>query len=132
MTREEARKAAEVMMAYADGKEIEFNNSGVENNRHWEEATYHVFDWLSKYRVKSEPKYRPFKTKAECWKEMGKHPSFGWLKNKKNGDFALIGNVCQDKEVLIIWALNHEINYAFDLFNDWVFADDAPFGVKED
>ena len=40
--------------------------------------------------------------------------------------------MCQDKEVLIIWALNHEINYASDLFNDWVFADDAPFGIKED
>lgn len=133
MTREEARKAAEVMMAYADGKEIEFNNSSVENNHYWEEAKYPVFDWChSKYRIKPEPKYRPFKTKAECWKEMGKHPSFGWLKNKKNGDVALIGNVCQDKEVLIIWALNHEINYASDLFNDWIFADDAPFGIKED
>ena len=133
MTREEAKQAAEVMMAYADGKEIEFNNRSIENNHHWEEATYPVFDWYSsKYRIKSEPKYRPFKTKAECWKEMGKHPSFGWLKNKKNGDFALIGNVCQDKEVLIIWALNHETNYASDLFNDWVFTDETPFGIKED
>lgn len=128
MTRLEARQAAEVMMAYADGKEIEFNNSS-----YWEEAAYPVFDWChNKYRVKSEPKYRPFKTKEECWKEMGKHPSFGWLKNKKNGDVALIGNVCQDKEVLIIWALSHETNYASDLFNDWVFADETPFGVKED
>lgn len=132
MTREEARQAAEVMMAYADGREIEFNNSGVENNHHWIETTEPIFNWSKrKYRMKPEPKYRPFKTKAECWKEMGKHPSFGWLKNKKNGDFALIGNVCQDKEVLIIWALNHETNYASDLFNDWVFTDGTPFGIKE-
>lgn len=130
MTREEARKAAEVMMAYADGKELEYYDKIREC---WETCSSPFFDWYHcKYRVKSELNYRPFKTKAECWKEMGKHPSFGWLKNKKNGNFALIGNVCQDKEVLIIWALNHETNYAFDLFNDWVFADDAPFGVKED
>lgn len=133
MTREEARRAAEIMMAYADGKEIEFNNSSVENNHHWEESIDPVFDWChSKYRVKSEPKYRPFKTDVECWREMRKHPSFGWLKNKKNGDVAPIGNVCQDKEVLIIWALNHKTNYASDLFNDWVFADGTLFGIKED
>ena len=66
MTREEARKAAEVMIAYADGKEIEFNNSSVENNHHWEEAKYPIFNWChSKYRVKSEPKYRPFETKED-------------------------------------------------------------------
>lgn len=132
MTREEARKAAEVMMAYAEGREVEFTDSIIDDCP-WEETDDPTFNWYSiKYRIKSEPKYRPFKTKAECWKEMGKHPSFGWLKNKKNGDFALIGNVCQDKEVLIIWALNHETNYAFDLFNDWVFADETPFGIKED
>ena len=135
MTREEARKAAEVMMAYGEGKEIEFKdiiyNNGVDDYQ-WTEVSDPTFDWLNfEYRIKSEPKYRPFKTKAECWKEMGKHPSFGWLKNKKNGDAALIGNVCQDKEVLITWALNHETNYASDLFNDWVFADETPFGIKE-
>ena len=63
---------------------------------------------------------------------MLKHQPFGWLKNKKNGDVALIGNVCQDKEVLIIWALNHETNYASDLLNDWFFADETPFGIKEE
>lgn len=132
MTREEARKAAEVMMAYAEGREIELSNIK-DDYLIWEDVTDPMFNWVNcKYRIKPEPKYRPFKTKAECWKEMGKHPSFGWLKNKKNGDFALIGNVFQDKEVLIIWALNHETNYASDLFNDWVFADEAPFGIKED
>ena len=128
MTREEAKELLPIMQAFAEGKTIQLLDGGkwfdvYETDFH--ESTY-------KYRIKPEPKYRPFKTKEECWNEMHKHPDFGWLKNKKNGDFALIGNVCQDKEVLIIWALNHETNYASDLFNDWVFADETPFGIKED
>ena len=126
MTREEAKELMPIIQAFVEGKTIEYR----EYDGEWKEA--HTPTWSSRlfYRIKPESKYRPFKTKEECWKEMGKHPSFGWLKNKKNGDFALIGNVCQDKEVLIIWALNHEINYASDLFNDWVFADGTPFGTK--
>lgn len=133
MTREQAKELLPLIKAFAEGKTIE----ELDPNGNWKEAKNPIFtDSLIyscvEYRIKPEPKYRPFKTKAECWKEMGKHPSFGWLKNKKNEDVALIGNVCQDKEVLIIWALNHETNYASDLFNDWVFADGTPFGVKED
>ena len=49
MTREEARKAAEVMLAYADGKEIEFLN----NSREWKSSLNPVFNWeIFKYRNK--------------------------------------------------------------------------------
>ena len=128
MERKNTKELLPVITAFAEGKQIQYFNGSA-----WIDMKYPSFNYKpSLYRIKPEPKYRPFKTKAECWKEMGKHPSFGWLKNKKNGDVALICNVCQDKEVLIIWALNHVTNYASDLFNDWVFADDAPFGIKED
>ena len=129
MTREEARKAAEVMIAYADGKEIEFNNSSV-----WEEATYPVFDWChSKYRVKSEPKYRPFKDMEECWNEMLKHQPLGWVKAKESKSVALIGNVYMDKEVWIVWTTNEKDLYsASEIFNNYVFADGTPFGIKDD
>ena len=129
MTREEARKAAEVMIAYADGKEIEFNNSSV-----WEEATYPVFDWChSKYRVKSEPKYRPFKDMEECWNEMLKHQPLGWVKAKESKSVALIGNVYMDKEVWIVWTTNEKDLYsASEIFNNYVFADVTPFGIKDD
>lgn len=29
------------------------------------------------YRIKPEPKYRPFKDAKECWQEMQKHQPFG-------------------------------------------------------
>lgn len=34
------------------------------------------------YRIKPEPKFRPFKDAEECWQEMLKHQPFGWVKFK--------------------------------------------------
>lgn len=34
------------------------------------------------YRVKPEPKFRPFKDAEECWQEMLKHQPFGVVKDK--------------------------------------------------
>lgn len=50
MTRLEARQAAEVMMAYSDGKQIEFRRaSSIEK---WQVAECPFFDWLRfEYRV---------------------------------------------------------------------------------
>ena len=128
MTREEAKELLPIIQAYAEGKTIEYR----EYDGEWKVA--HTPTWSSRlfYRIKPEPKYRPFETKEECWQEMLKHQPFGWLKAKESKSVALIGNVCQDKEVLIIWALNHETNYASDLFNDWFFDDGTPFGIKEE
>ena len=127
MNREEAKEMLPIIQAFAEGKTIEYREYGGE----WKVA--HTPTWSSRlfYRIKPESKYRPFETKEECWNEMLKHQPFGWLKAKESKNVALIGNVYQDKEVLIIWALNHETNYASDLFNDWFFADGTPFGIKE-
>lgn len=131
MTREEARKAAEVMMAYADGKEVEYYDDLLEC---WESSDNICFNWYdTKYRVKPEPKYRPFKNADECYNEMLKHQPFGWLKNKERESVILIGNVYMDKDVLIVWATNERnSNSASMVFNKYVFADGTPFGVKED
>ena len=128
MTREEAKELLPIIQAFAEGKTIEYR----EYDGEWKVA--HTPTWSSRlfYRIKPESKYRPFETKEECWNEMLKHQPFGWLKAKESKSVALIGNVCQDKEVIIIWALNHETNYASDLFNDWFFADGTPFGIKEE
>lgn len=133
MTREQAKELLPLIKAFAEGKTIE----ELDPNGIWKEAKNPIFtDSLIyscvEYRIKPEPKYRPFESQEECWEEMLKHQPFGWLKAKESKSVALIGNVCQDKEVLIIWALNHETNYASDLFNDWVFADGTSFGIKEE
>lgn len=81
----------------------------------------------------TEPAYRPFKDKEECWKEMLKHHPFGWLKDKESGRAVLIGSVSHiGKEVLIEWATGDKNLYSTSkVFNNHVFADDTPFGIKE-
>ena len=78
--------------------------------------------------------YRPFKSQEECWEEMHKHPDVGWLKSKNTGSVGLIGSLYTKDEVLmIIWATNEYNKYtSFDVFNDYVFTDGTPFGIKEE
>lgn len=57
MTREEAKKAAEVMQAYANGAEIERYD---DFKSEWEEVTNCMFNWFDyKYRVKPKEKFDP-------------------------------------------------------------------------
>ena len=134
MTREEAKEMLPIIQAYAEGKTIE------ERDPHgdWKEAKNPIFtDSLIysciEYRIKPESKYRPFKTQEECWQEMLKHQPFGWLKAKESKSVALIGNVYMDKDVWIVWTTNERDLYsASEIFNNYVFADGTPFGVKED
>lgn len=116
MTREEARKAAEVMLAYAEGKEVEFRKNG---HSIWIKISSPLFNWsCGEYRIKQEPAYRPFRGKEECWAEMQKHQPFGWLmdKNKKSYHSILL--------------LEGEGDSYEHLFKHTAFADGTPFGVK--
>ena len=59
MTTEETRDAVKVMEAYANGKKIQY----LDNNNKWIDAHNPVFDWYNyDYRIKPEPKCRPFKS----------------------------------------------------------------------
>ena len=85
------------MQAYAEGKTIQFLNGGK-----W----YDVYDAdfyqsPDKYRIKPEPKYRPFKNQEECWNEMHKHPDFGWIKGKVTGEYKQVIRVFGCKRELI-------------------------------
>ncbi len=121
MTREDARKAAEVMLAYADGAEIEHLGWGVERNP--------VFNWsndVESYHIKPEPTYRPFKDAEECWQEMQKHQPFGWVRSKNNNDIYCLSAV---EDCGIITYLG---DWEYDLAENRItFADGTPFGIKE-
>ena len=72
MTREEAKELLPIIQAFADGKTIQ-----VWYNDTWQDEEYPSFVELNLFRIKPEPKYRPFKTKEECWNEMLKIHLFG-------------------------------------------------------
>ena len=74
----------------------------------------------------TEPSYRAFKSKEECWEEMHKHPDFGWVKFKRNSSFYHIDAV--GTEVSID---NAYIQFP-DCIQQFEFTDGTPFGIKED
>lgn len=128
MTREEARQAAEVMMAYAEGKEIELNGRSSCGCQMWEETSDPTFNWYDfMYRTKTKQKYRPFKTREECWKEMMKHQPFGWVKEISSEMIYLINGI-SDMSIVIM----EDINSFKEAMNVYEFKDGAPFGVVEE
>ena len=128
MTREEARQAAEVMMAYAEGKEIELNGRSSCGCQMWKETSDPTFNWYDfMYRTKTKPKYRPFKTQEECWNEMMKHQPFGWVKEISSEMLYLINGI-SDMSIVIM----EDIDSFKEAMNIYEFKDGAPFGIKEE
>ena len=132
MTREEAKELMPIMRAFAEGKTIEYR----EYDGEWKTA--HTPTWSSRlfYRIKPEPKYRPFKDMEECWQEMLKHQPFGWLKAKMNGRFSCIGEVYGSDEfetVYIALSTSESLSRSSDsMFEQYTFYDGTTFGIKEE
>lgn len=127
-----------VMQAYIEGKQIQYDNDGM-----WIDIDFPDWDWHNcDYRIKPEPKYRPFKDVDECWQEMLKHQPFGWVKEK--GDklsYELLACVSENEEAPISFAVYGSVGMGIidrpsiefnEMFNAFTFADSAPFGVKEE
>ena len=124
MTKEQAKEILPIFKAFAEGKTIQILNEG-------EWCDLYDTDFkspINKYRIKPEPKYRPFKSQEECWNEMLKHQPLGWLRSKR------IKDVYQ-----LITIRNHEIRIFADLplyfsraYREYEFPDGTPFGIKEE
>ena len=132
MNRDEARKAAEVMLAYADGKEIEFTGLDEEV---WTDIDSPAFNWynnFSRYRIKPESKHRPFKDAEECWQEMQKHLPFGWVQDKDNSSFKQYILSVDREGVMISDYDDGTVLLKYEsLLGFCTFVDGTPFGIKE-
>lgn len=68
-----------VMQAYADGKKIEIGYRG----SGWTDVEEPSWDWINyDYRIKPEPKYRPYENAEEFLADWRKHG--GLIKTKDN------------------------------------------------
>ena len=116
MKRKNAKELLPIIKAFSEGKQVQFFNGGA-----WVDMEYPNFsEEPCLYRVKSEPKYRPFKSVEECWYEMQEHQPFGWLKSKTSPQ--------------PLFKLSDEISEYSDWdfrFNTLTFADGTPYGIKE-
>ena len=124
MTREEVKELLPVLQAYAEGKKIQYVNS--EGRVSDKETMFDDVSYAFRYRIKPEPKYRPFKDVEECWAEMQKHQPFGWIKTT-HGYYAITGI---KKEDVYFDSANNFQGYEY-LFTNYLFADGTPFGIKE-
>ena len=122
MERKNTKELLPIITAFAEGKEIQFFHRGV-----WNDVPYPKFDeepYL--YRIKPEPKYRPFKSREECWNEMQKHQPFCWVKCIKTKNLEQITYV--GPSIVSMSDTNPYFSTAFDKYK---FADGTPFGIKE-
>lgn len=133
MNREQVKELLPIIQAFADGKAIEVRRNSKYNPGEWIETTTPTFDIKShEYRIKPEPKYRPFKDAEECWQEMQKHKPFGWVKdkNKEDGTYVMVTKVSDGRDDMVI---NGNYNWRLDgLLKCFTFADGTPFGIKEE
>ena len=125
MTKEEAKELLPIIQAFADGKVIQCKNCITNEWRDFDEPAFNGLP--DNYRIKPEPKYRPFETKEECWNEMLKHQPFGWV-------------VAKDSKIMyhiyivgIGYVLIDCMSISFpETFAEYEFTDGTPFGIKEE
>lgn len=118
------KKLLPLIQAYIDGKEVELLSG-----EKWVHTDLNnICIDADRFRIKPEPKYRPFKDAEECWTEMLKHQPIGWVKRKGNEHYSLITDVDDIK-----YGISLNERSGFDMNYVWVnytFADGTPFGVK--
>ena len=129
MNRNQAKELLPFIQAFAEGKAIQQTDG---------------YDWYdlddpdfmangSSYRIKPGPKYRPFKDAEECWEEMLKHQPFGWVKSIDNKDSEVfIHCTAITKEDGILTGIDEIPFPYYGMFNNYIFADGTPFGMKEE
>lgn len=132
MTKEEVKELLPIMQAFAEGDEIQYRN----NYNEWIDVKTGEGLCFTRpsscYRIKPEPKYRPFKSQEECWQEMKKHQPFGWIKDNEDGHYTMVTTV-DDVEGEKYIAISGNNLWSFDdTINNYTFADGTPFGIKED
>ena len=136
MDRNQAKEFYPIMQAFAEGKIIETRRKpsavkGTDIPNDWTEMKEIEFWNNTEYRVKPEPKYRPFKNAEDCWQEMLKHQPFGWLKTKKDGRYCFFAERFSFTDSYIA-TKNGTVSFSSTAFNDYTFADGTPFGMLEE
>lgn len=124
MTRKEAKEWLPIIQAWAEGKPIQYQ---ISPKSWWTDINKDLYtsNPPSNYRIKPEPKYRPFKNQEECWQEMHNHPNFGWIIRIDIGAYTQIPVVFS----YCIAFGNVKYNYK-EALEYYTFTDGTPFGIE--
>lgn len=127
MNRNQAKALLPIIQEYAEGKTIQSRCVKGDTSL-WYDDEDPSFDDDLEYRIKPEPKYRPFKDAEECWLEMQKHQPFGWVKwNDVRYNIYVVSSI----SVCLINGNCENMDFAY-AYQKLIFADGTPFGVKEE
>lgn len=127
MNRNQAKEMLPIIQAFAEGKGVE-----TKTGSGWVSIENMSFAGNpNSYRIKPEPKYRPYKDAEECWEEMLKHQPFGVVKDKYFANYqthraftCLTTKGCYFR--------GYEDDTFESSFKNLLFADGTPFGIKVD
>lgn len=128
----EIQRLFPIFEAIKEGKTIQWLDMGLWRDIDGDDEGFFLDTLIGKtdgYRIKPEPKYRPFANAEECWAEMQKHQPFGWVKSKDGSTinkFMFIDSLTND-EVTIRTSVRFTYS---ELVKYYIFADGVPFGVK--
>lgn len=132
MTKEQIKNVLPLIQAFAEGKIIQYRDPSL-GIKEWLDLEYSVgvpvnnlLEEPNNYRIKPEPKYRPFAYADECWQEMLKHQPFGIISSKNRKDYMSFMSL-NDEGCDFCGYEGESFESAFD---DIQFADGAPFGIK--
>lgn len=128
MTKEDIKKFMPLMQAMLEGKTIQYYAYG----REWVDTEHICLEFddnIRNYRIKPEPKYRPFVNAEECWTEMQKHQPFGWIKRKNCNEYNLLTSVDGSVECEGVRIDSDGFDW-YRANDEYTFADGTPFGIK--
>lgn len=127
----EIQRLLPIFQAMAEGRTIQTKNGNGWIDIDGDEDGLNLdslIDYQDCFRIKPEPKYRPFANAEECWGNMQKHQPFGWIKCKEgyfnivyvNDEYA--GLADKDDSAILLASENS--------YKDNTFNDGTPFGMK--
>ena len=132
MDRNQAKEFYPILQAFAEGKAIECRTKPSALSKSWQGMNNwteikEIGYWDNiEYRIKPEPKYRPFKNLKECLKEMQCHIPYGWIKTDNNVHRLI--TLLDENRTLIS---HQETSWTYEkIFECFTFMDGKPFGVR--
>lgn len=117
-----------IMQAYEDGKAIQYLYYGV-----WTDIDVPCWNWAKcQYRVKPEPKLRPYKDAAEFLQAQKEHGMYLTKDGKSYYIPIQVYTCCAGDICVQIFKSDYIVETAVELCNNWKWQDGTPCGIMEE